>query len=80
MIFYIQLLRSDFLECNLLKKKKIQRVLTIEEESKLVKYILVIYDKDLGLLSTTLKMKVFELTKIQSAPLKNKIIGDRRLR
>lgn len=44
---------------DLLKKKESKEVLTTEEESKLVKYILAMYDRGLDFSPTTLKIIFF---------------------
>lgn len=59
MIFYTQLLRSGIMNYDLLKKKELKEVLTTEEESKLVKYILAMYDRGLDFSPTTLKIIFF---------------------
>lgn len=82
MTFHTQFLWSGIMKHELIEEKNNNnnRILTNEKESKVIKYILSMCDRSLDLSPTTLKMKVFEITRIQSIPFKNEISSDGWLR
>ena len=55
-------------------------MLSTEEEIELVRYLLFMYDRGLGLTPVLLKLKVYEITRIHVIPFKNGTPGDGWLR
>jgi hypothetical protein len=62
------------------KKRSPATALSHEEENQIVEYLVNICERELGLTSFALKLKVYEVTKNRNNPFKNGILGDGWLR
>ena len=68
------------LRCATIQERGVPTVLSAKEEPELVRYLLLMCDRGLGLTPALLKLKIYEITRTRVTPFKNGIPGDGWLR